>query len=403
MNSIVRTAILSPELVTLAVMKNWLKVPQSVTNDDNEITDLIVEAREQCELITNSCLVRSKFVQYLDHFPSSGVREMGYMSGGTQHNGMGYTRHHRWHDEIKIKRPPLVSVQSIIFIGTDGRPYTLNPGQDFVVDITGPIGRIRPIPYTIWPLTLHVPAAIAIALTAGYAPNPDSVAGATIIEPETLTQALNPAWQPNKATPQYSFLIDPNGNVEVQMNVGSPVTGAGPIPPVWAAIGATVTDNGCLWENWGPLRGSWTPDTNYVGPWIILDFNSNLQLLNVAALTSQVIAPYSAQTVGAEPLPWATALGGLTTDNGIAGAWICLGPYTALGDTGLARPNSPEQQAAVITNLTLPRVITRAIKALVLHWYYNREMVAPGTINKVPMHIEQMLGAVTVHDFAPTP
>lgn len=36
--------------------------------------------------------------------------------------------------EIKMKFPPLVSVQAIRFIGTDGRFYTLNPSQDFIVD-----------------------------------------------------------------------------------------------------------------------------------------------------------------------------------------------------------------------------------------------------------------------------
>jgi len=412
MNSIVRTATLSSEPVTLAAMKNWLKVPGSVATDDLEITDLINEARVHAELLTNCSLVRSTFVQYLDHWPGWGAREFdyygsnaggGYGAGG--YGGMGYDRHHRWHGEITVKRPPLVSVQGITFIGTDGRPYTLNPGQDFTVDVASQPGRIRPVPYTIWPLTLHVPAAIAISFTAGYAPNTDSVSAGTIAEPETLTEALNPSWQPGIATPQYSYLVDSNGNVEVQTNAGSPVTNSGDNPPSWAAPGQTVPDGGCLWLNCGPLRGFWAPGTPYAGyqSWVILDFNSNLQLLNVNSLISQTIAPYSAQAVGIEPLAWASAPGGLTTDNGITGAWICLGPYSALGDTGLAQPNSPEQQAAVIVDWTLPRTVSRFIKAFVTHHYYNREPYTSGPVNRVPEHMAELLGDVTIHDFAPTP
>jgi hypothetical protein len=413
MNSLVRTNVISAsaEPVTLAAMKNWLRVAPSVFNDDEDITDLITEARIQAELLTNCALVRSTFVQYLDHFPGWGSREFDYYGsnagsgyGGSGNGGIGYDRHQRWHGEITVKRPPLISVQGITFIGTDGRPYTLNPGQDFVVDVACQPARIRPIPYTIWPLTLHVPAAIAIAFTAGYAPNSDSASGANITEPETKTQAINnPSWQPTVAKPEYSFLVDPNGNIEMQSNAGSPVTGA--TQPVWPAIGATIADGACLWQNCGPLRGFWSPGTTYAGlkQYVILDFNSNLQLLNVTALVSQAIVPYSAQVVGMEPLPWSATLGGLTADNGIAGAWICLGPYTALGDTGLALPNSPEQQAAVTVDWTLPKTVNRFVKALVTHWYYNREPVVSGSANKVPFHLEEMLGGVTIYDYAPTP
>src|SRR5580704_4038082 len=146
MNSLVRTATVGPELVTLVDMKNWLRVPQSVVNDDLKISSLIKAARMHCELLTNCALVRSKFVQYLDHFPGWGSREFGYYgttgtSGGVA-GGMGYNRHHRHYGEIKLKRPPGISVQSLTYIGTDGRPYTLNPGQDFIVDVASQPARI---------------------------------------------------------------------------------------------------------------------------------------------------------------------------------------------------------------------------------------------------------------------
>lgn len=414
MNSIVRTSLITTEPVSLDAMKNWLRVPTSVTSDDVDIADLITEARQHCELLTNCALVRSTFVEYLDHFPGYGSREYdsfgnGGISSSSGHDGFGTDRHHRWHGEIKMKRPPLVSVQSIWFIGTDGRPYTLNPGQDFIVDVASQPGRIRPIPYTVWPLTLHVPAAIAIRFTAGYAPNSDGVAAGetAIAEPETATAALNPTWQPSQTVAQYAFQVDESNNIWIQTTGPNGTTGSGARPSFEAQpIGGTITGDGTAnWLNVGPLQGFWTPGTAYAGlqSYVILDFNSNLQLLNVAALISQTIAAYSLQTVGAEPLPWSVTLGGFTRDNGVAQAWRCLGPYTALGNTGLAIPNSPEQQAAVTIDWTLPKTVSRAIRALVTHWYRNREPVSQGSVSRVPLHVEDMLGGVTIQDFSPTP
>jgi hypothetical protein len=410
MNSLVRVATIGPEPVTLAAMKNWLRVPATVVADDLEITDLIQEARMHCELLANCALVRTKFVQYLDHFPGWSSRELEYsgsisaMGGTGGWDGYGIDRHHRWHGEIKVKRPPLVQVGPITFIGTDGRPYTLNPGQDFIVDVASKIGRIRPIPYTVWPLTLHVPAAIAIPFLAGYAPNTDAVpqpGGPT--EPEVLTEDVsNPEWQPGATYQQYQYVIDAAGCIEVQMNAGPVVAGSG--LPTWGTPGgAPVADGTASWQNVGRLQGFWAPGQLFTAPCVILDFNSNLQLLNVSSLISQNLAPYSLQAVGVSPVPWASALGALSTDNGVAGAWRCLGQYQALGDTGLASPNSPEQQAAVTVDLTLPRCVTRAIKMLVTHWYYNREPIAQGSVVKVPHGVEDLLGEVTIHDFAPTP
>ena len=410
MNSVVRTNVISAEPVSLTAMKNWLRV--SVSNDDADIADLITEAREQCELITNCALVRASYVQYLDNFPGWEHEFDSYGTTGANgypayHDGFGYNRHGRWKGEIKIKRPPLVEVQSLWFIGTDGRPYTMNPGQDFVIDVASQPGRIRPIPYTIWPLTLHVPAAVAIRYIAGYAPNSDGIAaGQTAIsEPEDDSQGLNPTWQPGATYSKYQFTEDENGNLWIQTASPNGVTGTTRPNFEAQAIGGTISGDGtAAWLNVGPVRGFWTPGTSYSGnqSYVLLDFNSNLQLLNVANLISQTIPAYSLQSVGVSPLNWGETLGALTTDNGVAGAWLCLGPYDALGNTQLSPPNSPEQQAAVQVDRTLPKVVTRAIKALVWHWYYNRDLAVSGSANKVPMHIEEMLGNVRIEDFAPT-
>src|SRR5579863_5718071 len=109
MNSLVRTSVISAEPVSLLAMKNWLRVPVSVVNDDADISDLITETRCEAELHSNCALVRSTFVQYLDHFPGWGSREREYSGGpgggGGGYSGFGINRHHRWYGEIKLKRP----------------------------------------------------------------------------------------------------------------------------------------------------------------------------------------------------------------------------------------------------------------------------------------------------------
>lgn len=411
MNNVVRTAIISEEPISLSTMKNWLRVPQGVVNDDTEITDLITEVREAGELLSNCALVRSNFVQYLDHFPGHTPRDgrggtgagYGYGTAGWGWNGGHYNRHHRPHNEIKVKMPPLVKVMPITYIGTDGIARTLNPGQDFIVDVASQPGRIRPIPYQPWPLTLDVPAAVAIPFLAGYAPNSDNAGGETIAEPETEQSASNPPWAPTTNYQQYSYLVDPNGCVEVQLNAGNPQSGPGPAAPAWPVPGGQIADGGCLWQNYGPIVGTWAPDTQYTSPCVLVDFNSNLQALNVAQLTSQSVPPYTLQSINEPPLPWQEAAGGLTTDNNVAGAWRCLGEYIGQGNQGLTVPNSPEQQISFTIDRTLPKIVTRFMKALGYHWYYNREPVTPDNPRKVPFHIEQMLATIAVYDFAPTP
>lgn len=401
MSSIVRTKVIGAYPVALADMKNFLKV--TVNTDDNLIQQLIRAATVQAEIITNCALVRSQFVQYMDHFPYYRIRERGYFLGQVGH---ALEHHHQHHGMIKLKRPPLVSVQSLVYIGQDGLPHTLNPGNDFVVDCADQPGRIRPIPYTVWPLTLRTPNAVAIKFTAGYAPDAEGInAGQTAIsEPETSTQALNPTWQPAQVIAQYAFQVDTNGNIWVQQTGPSGTTGAAGNRPAFeaAAIGATVADNTAIWLNVGPLRGFWTPETQYNGQnqWVILDQNSNLQLLVVAALISQT-SPAST-IVGSVPPAFSTILGALSQDNGI-NAWRCLGPYQQLGNGGAFQPTAPEQQAAYTIDYTLPDTVPTAIMQLVTHWYYNREPVTPGPAAEVPMHVHDLLGTVTIHDYAPTP
>lgn len=178
-------------------MKNYLRVPSGVTADDVLIGSLITAARIQAETITDSILVRSTFVQYMHKFPHWGMYDQGWANHHSVGHSRAYDEHYSQHGRIKIKRTPLVSVQSLTYIGTDGNPATMIPGTDFIVDPAHQPGYIRPIPFTAWPLTVRTDNAIAIAFTAGYA-----VAGTS--EPETVTEGTIPT-PPNQ---QASYVVD---------------------------------------------------------------------------------------------------------------------------------------------------------------------------------------------------
>lgn len=202
MSSILRTAVSGPEPVSLSDMKNILKLAPAVTADDAYITAIIKAARQTAELITEAVLVRSTFVQYLDHFPSWRSRVYGY---GALQQGSVYAERHP--GEIRLRRGPVVSVQSLTYIGTDGNPAVLSPGVDFTVDVASQPARIRPALDTSWPAPLcGVLNAIAIRFTAGYSPNAEGVAdGQTgISEPETLVEGALPT-PPNQ---QAAYTID---------------------------------------------------------------------------------------------------------------------------------------------------------------------------------------------------
>lgn len=192
MSALIRAAIPTPEPVLLAAMKNILKI--NSTTDDAFINQLIQSAREYAETITERALVRTTYTQYLDHFPLWRTREFGSYQAGLMHSSEHF--HHR-HGEIKIKRPPLISVQKVVYIDTTGNPQQLNPGTDFVVDPATEPGRIRPIPYTVWPLTMHTENAVAIFFTAGYA-----AAGTS--EPETE----QPPSEPTPPEQEGSYIVD---------------------------------------------------------------------------------------------------------------------------------------------------------------------------------------------------
>ncbi|GAC1658024.1 MAG: hypothetical protein NVS4B13_00270 [Candidatus Elarobacter sp.] len=128
-----------------------------------------------------------------------------------------------------------------------------------------------------------------------------------------LKVQLSDNWHPNTAYPPWSFVIDANGNVEVNA-AGAGTSGA--TQPVWPAAGGHVVDGNITWTNEGPISATgWRPNTHFGLPSVIADPAGNLQILTAGSpLTTSPATPR-----------WNAVTGGVTPDGGNAAAWTCIG------------------------------------------------------------------------------
>jgi uncharacterized phiE125 gp8 family phage protein len=128
------------EPVTLAEAKAHIRVDGN--DEDALITSLITAAREYCEGFQNRSYITQTWGLWLDSFPSE--------------------------DYIRIPLPPLQSVASIKYYGTDNAEYTMDAADYFVDDKSEP-GRAVLAYNKTWPTTALRPAnGVCIEFVAGY-------------------------------------------------------------------------------------------------------------------------------------------------------------------------------------------------------------------------------------------
>lgn len=85
--------------------------------------------------------------------------------------------------EIEIPKPPLISLDSVKYVDTDGILQTLVQDTDYEAVLGGETGKIRLVSGKSWPATKTTLNAVQIAFTAGYGASPVNV-------PENIRQAI---------------------------------------------------------------------------------------------------------------------------------------------------------------------------------------------------------------------
>lgn len=126
------------EPVTLAEVKTRLRIDNSA--DDAGVSRLIASATRYTEAHTRRAFVTQVWTLVLDAFPCG---------------------------SISLPLPPLVSVDEITYVDSNGATQTL-ASTEYVVDKAGMIGLVHRAYEKEWPTTRAQPMAVRVKFTAGY-------------------------------------------------------------------------------------------------------------------------------------------------------------------------------------------------------------------------------------------
>jgi hypothetical protein len=99
--------------------------------------------------------------------------------------------------QINLPRSPVIAVQSITYLDSTLASQTLDPAT-YIVDTSGEIGRIMPVPGAIWPYQLnYIPGSVQVTFTAGFTK--------TVTETLAVASNLLAPSQPQSTVPSVSY------------------------------------------------------------------------------------------------------------------------------------------------------------------------------------------------------
>lgn len=128
------------EPLSVTEVKAHLKV--DVSTEDTLLGSYLAAARLACELEARRAFVTQTLQLKLEGWP--------------------------WCEEIRLPRPPLQSVTSVVYVDSDGVSHTMSAG-DYIVDTASEPGRIILAFGAGWPgATLQPGPAITVTYVAGY-------------------------------------------------------------------------------------------------------------------------------------------------------------------------------------------------------------------------------------------
>lgn len=128
--------------VTLAELKEHLRLPSAYTDEDNRLNFFIQAATAVAERMTNRQMMTATWYLYMNDFP----------------------RHRK---AIILAKSPVQSVTSVKYKDTAGTLQTL-PTSLYVVNTSEEPCTIKPLYDEIWPDTNHDPSNVIVEFVAGY-------------------------------------------------------------------------------------------------------------------------------------------------------------------------------------------------------------------------------------------
>jgi uncharacterized phiE125 gp8 family phage protein len=122
-----------------------------VTDNDSEILRFIRSAVEVGENKLGRTLLTQTWEAYLDAFP------------------VGYCTQRSYRPPfIELPWPPAQSITSVKYLDSSNVLQTMPP-EDYLLDVSGELARVRPAYGKNWPSTLYYENAVTVRWVAGYA------------------------------------------------------------------------------------------------------------------------------------------------------------------------------------------------------------------------------------------
>jgi hypothetical protein len=150
------------EPIGLADAKLHLRL--EIPDDDALVARLLVAARLRASALLRQTLLVTSYQWFLDSFPAAGG---GYFNRFIRQQGLNPQWLPNSSAIMYVPNPPLISVESVQFVDSNGQLGTVNP-DNYVVS-AGYSSRIQPLPGCIWPVGRPQLDGVQVTYTAGVA------------------------------------------------------------------------------------------------------------------------------------------------------------------------------------------------------------------------------------------
>ena len=159
------------EPVTLAEMRTHLRLHGDDTSENDLLTDLIQEARQEIEQRISRAMIEQTWQLTIDHWPHG--REPWWEGTKEAHIHVLHGNY-GW---LVLPKSPLISVESVTVYDEDSTAQSINVAQTFDIDTAQEPGRLALKSGQTWPVALRPTNAIEVVYKARFTTSADDVQG----------------------------------------------------------------------------------------------------------------------------------------------------------------------------------------------------------------------------------
>jgi hypothetical protein len=189
------------EPVTLEELKAFLSLDSDDTSRDGVLIALGLAAREWCESFCQRRFITQTMRLLVDFFPGYidqklvGQRVSSPFVSGSHALLVGL----RW--AIALPLPPVQSITTFQYLDANGSPIVMNPGTNYVADLSSQPARLTPPFGQMWPVAQVVVNAVQIDYVVGYGDDGSKVPAGI----KTAIQLLTNHWYENRLPDENSI------------------------------------------------------------------------------------------------------------------------------------------------------------------------------------------------------